>query len=83
MRQSYQHKLQSLSVAHQKTENISDLYRNSCEYESLAQKHEGWLGFSRSAEYIMRNAGLNEAQAGIKIAQRSISCNLLPTPQPA
>ena len=47
MLQSYQHKLQSLSVAHQKTENISDLYRHSCEYESLAQKHEGWLGFSR------------------------------------
>ena len=25
------------------------------------------------AEYIMRNAGLNEAQAGIKIARRNIN----------
>ena len=31
------------------------------------------LGFSLYAEYIMRNAGLDEAQAGIKIAWRNIS----------
>ena len=30
-----------------------------------------WL-FNLYAEYIMRNAGLNEAQAGIKIARRNI-----------
>ena len=29
--------------------------------------------FNLYAEYIMRNAGLNEAQAGIKIAGRNIS----------
>ena len=29
--------------------------------------------FSLYAEYIMRNAGLEEAQAGIKIARRNIS----------
>ena len=29
--------------------------------------------FNFYAEYIMRNAGLDEAQAGIKIAGRSIS----------
>ena len=29
--------------------------------------------FNFHAEYIMRNAGLNEAQAGIKIAGRSIN----------
>ena len=29
--------------------------------------------FSLYAEYIMRNAGLDEAQAGIKIARRNIS----------
>ena len=29
--------------------------------------------FNFHAEYIMRNAGLNEAQAGIKIAGRNIS----------
>ena len=29
--------------------------------------------FNLYAEYIMRNAGLEEAQAGIKIARRSIS----------
>ena len=28
--------------------------------------------FNLYAEYIMRNAGLDEAQAGIKIAQRNI-----------
>ena len=29
--------------------------------------------FNLSAEYIMRNAGLEEAQAGIKIGRRNIS----------
>ena len=29
--------------------------------------------FNLHAEYIMRNAGLEEAQAGIKIAQRNIN----------
>ena len=29
--------------------------------------------FNLYAEYIMRNAGLNEAQAGIKIAGRNIN----------
>ena len=29
--------------------------------------------FNSYAEYIMRNAGLDEAQAGIKIAKRSIN----------
>ena len=29
--------------------------------------------FNSYAEYIMRNAGLNEAQAGIKIAKRNIN----------
>ena len=29
--------------------------------------------FNFSAEYIMRNAGLDEAQAGIKIARRNIN----------
>ena len=29
--------------------------------------------FNLYAEYIMRNAGLNEAQAGIKIARRNIN----------
>ena len=31
-----------------------------------------WL-FNLYAEYIMRNAGLDEAQAGIKIAERNIN----------
>ena len=39
--------------------------------------HQGWLLssslFNLYAEYIMRNAGLEEAQAGIKIAGRSIN----------
>ena len=29
--------------------------------------------FNLNAEYIMRNAGLDEAQAGIKIARRNIN----------
>ena len=29
--------------------------------------------FNFSAEYIMRNAGLEEAQAGIKIARRNLN----------
>ena len=29
--------------------------------------------FNLSAEYIMRNAGLDEAQAGIKISRRNIN----------
>ena len=29
--------------------------------------------FNLSAQYIMRNAGLEEAQAGIKIAERNIN----------
>ena len=39
--------------------------------------HQGWLLspclFNFYAEYIMRNAGLGEAQAGIKIAGRNIN----------
>ena len=33
----------------------------------------GAIAFSVYAEYIMRNAGLEEAQAGIKIAGRNIN----------
>ena len=37
--------------------------------------------FNFYAEYIMRNAGLEEAQAGIKIARRiSITSDMLMTP---
>ena len=32
-----------------------------------------YIIFNLYAEYIMRNAGLDEAQAGIKIARRNIS----------
>ena len=31
------------------------------------------VGFNLYAEYIMRNAGLEEAQAGIKMAERNIN----------
>ena len=34
--------------------------------------------FNLSAEYIMRNAGLEEAQAGIKIAGRNINMQMTP-----
>ena len=39
--------------------------------------HQGYISspclFNLYAEYIMRNAGLDEAQAGIKIARRNIN----------
>ena len=39
--------------------------------------HQGWILslclFNLYAEYIMQNAGLDEAQAGIKIARRNIN----------
>ena len=35
--------------------------------------HQGCILSSCCAEYIMRNAGLDEAQAGIKIAGRNIN----------
>ena len=35
--------------------------------------HQGGILFNLYAEYIMRNAGVDEAQAGIKIAGRNIS----------
>ena len=34
--------------------------------------------FNFCAEYIMRNAGLEEAQAGIKIARRNINISIQP-----
>ena len=35
--------------------------------------HQGCILLLLYADYIMRNAGLNEAQAGIKIARRNIN----------
>ena len=35
--------------------------------------HPAYLTYMQSTSYIMRNAGLHEAQAGIKIARRNIS----------
>ena len=32
-----------------------------------------WSDLAAAAEYIMRNAGLDEAQAGIKVARRNIN----------
>ena len=40
------------------------------EYIKAVNCHPSYLTY---AEYIMRNAGLDEAQAGIKIARRNIS----------
>ena len=34
---------------------------------------QDWSVFSNTTEYIMKNAGLEEAQAGIKIARRNIN----------
>ena len=35
--------------------------------------HQGSHVYEGTAEYIMRNAGLEETQAGIKIARRNIN----------
>ena len=40
------------------------------EYVKAVYCHPAYLTY---AEYIMRNAGLDEAQAGIKIARRNIN----------
>ena len=39
----------------------------------MSRLHVVTLLFSLHAEYIMRNAGMEEAQAGIKIAGRNIN----------
>ena len=41
--------------------------------QQLEPDMERWTGFQLGKEYIMRNAGLEEAQAGIKIARRNIN----------
>ena len=43
------------------------------ELKSLLMKVIGRTGVEAEAEYIMRNAGLEEAQAGIRIARRNNS----------
>ena len=43
--------------------------RSGKEYVKVVYCHPAYL----YAEYIMRNAGLDEAQAGIKIARRNIN----------
>ena len=42
---------------------------------SMGSHRDGhdWNNWAAAAEYIMRNAGLDEAQAGIKIARRNIN----------
>ena len=46
-------------------------YKSGKEYIKAAYCHPAY--FNLYAEYIMRNAGLNEPQAGIKIAGRNIN----------
>ena len=43
------------------------------EYVKAVYCHPAYLTYMQSAEYIIRNAGLEEAQAGIKIAGRNIN----------
>ena len=45
------------------------LFRSEKEYNKAVYCHPAYLTY---AEYIMRNAGLDEAQAGIKIAGENI-----------
>ena len=46
-------------------------FKSGKEYVKAVYCHPGL--FNIYAEYIMRNAGLEEAQAGIKIARRNIN----------
>ena len=39
----------------------------------LCRVRQDWSDLAAAVEYIMRNAGLDEAQAGIKIAGRNIN----------
>ena len=46
-------------------------------FHSISANHQGYILspclFNLYAEYIMQNAGLDEAQAGIKIARKNIN----------
>ena len=48
----------------------TDWYQIGKEYINAVYCHHAYLFY---AEYIMRNAGLDEAQAGIKITRRNIN----------
>ena len=41
--------------------------------QQLEPDLEQWTGSKLGKEYIMRNAGLDEAQSGVKIARRNIN----------
>ena len=43
------------------------------EYVKAVYCHPAYLTYMQYAEYIIQNAGLNESQAGIKIAGRNIN----------
>ena len=47
-------------------------YKLGKEYAKAVYCHPAYLTYMQS-KYIMRNAGLEEAQAGIKIARRNIN----------
>ena len=54
--------------------NIQNWFPLECTgWISLQSKGLSRVLFNLCAEYIMRNAGLEEAQAGIKIARRNIN----------
>ena len=56
---------------------VRTLHETSHRFKIRNGLHEGYISspflFNLYAEYIMRNAQLDEAQAGIKIARRNIS----------
>ena len=57
------------------TKLLTKLYFNKTVLKNTASKHNllSPCLFNLYAEYIMRNAGLEETQAGIKIAGRTIN----------
>ena len=71
-------RLMANSWCHTESYMTEHAHRNSCVYSNeLIGVHHGCILspclFNFHAEYIMRNAGLEETQAGIKIARRNIN----------
>ena len=64
--------LQEMGIPHHLTCLLRNLYADQEATVRTGYGTTDWL-FNLYAEYIVRNAGLEEAQAGIKIVQRSIN----------
>ena len=64
--------LKEMGIPHHLTCLLRNLYADQEATVRTGYGTTDWL-FNLYAEYIVRNAGLEEAQAGIKIARRNIN----------